>query len=246
MAHLRSGCGEGSGVRRRSETRVAVAAWSFAKRITLATALVTGVAARCPAGDVTVDVVDRAGRGVAEVVVTLAPADTHAVAATRAASAAVMDQRNRAFAPRVLVVAVGTAVEFPNNDSVSHQVYSFSPAKRFQLPLYKGVQHPPVIFDREGLVVLGCNIHDEMAGYIYVTAAPSFGMTDPAGVLELKGVAAGDYRLNVWSPLVADPGPTLTRIVHVDAREPALVRIQLARDLRAKPEPRPRRGDWEY
>src|SRR5207248_5774076 len=73
---------------------------------------------------------------------------------------AVMDQKNLAFTPRVLVVAAGTPVEFPNNDSVSHQVYSFSAAKRFQLPLYKGEVHPPITFDRPWLVVLGCNIHD--------------------------------------------------------------------------------------
>ena len=72
-------------------------------------------------------------------------------------------------------------MEFPNNDTVSHQVYSFSAAKRFQLPLYKGEVHPPVTFDRPGLVVLGCNIHDVMVGYIYVTDAPYFGKTDREG-----------------------------------------------------------------
>jgi len=157
-----------------------------------------------------------------------------------------MDQRNLAFVPRVLVVAVGTSVEFPNNDSVSHQVYSFSPAKKFQLPLYKGARHPPVTFDQEGLVVLGCNIHDGMAGYIYVTAAPFFGTTDATGTLRLTDLPIGDYRITLWSPLIADPPPSLIRTVHVDAQEVTTSRVQLARDLRARPEPRPRRSDWEY
>ncbi len=165
---------------------------------------------------------------------------------SHAPATAVMDQRNRTFVPRVLVVGVGTSVEFPNNDTVSHQVYSFSPAKKFQLPLYKGTHHPPITFDREGLVVLGCNIHDDMAGYIYVTASPFFGTTDASGVLQLRDLPAGDYRVTLWSPLIADPSPSLVRTVRVVAQESAASHIQLARDLRARPEPRPRRGDWEY
>ena len=143
-------------------------------------------------------------------------------------------------------VGVGTSVEFPNNDSVSHQVYSFSPAKKFQLPLYKGVQHAPVTFDHEGLVVLGCNIHDEMAGYIYVTDSPFFGTTDAGGSLQLQDLPAGDYRVVLWSPLIADPPPSLVRVIHVVAGENATSSVRLARDLRARPEPRPKRGDWEY
>jgi len=157
-----------------------------------------------------------------------------------------MDQRNRAFSPRILVVRVGTSVEFPNNDTVSHQVYSFSPAKKFQLPLYKGQLHPPVTFDRAGLVVLGCNIHDQMVGYIYVTDAPYFGTTETDGSLHLKGLPTGDYRVAIWSPFIADAPASLIRTVHVDSNEPATTRVQLSRALRALPEPKPRRRDWEY
>jgi plastocyanin len=164
----------------------------------------------------------------------------------RTPATAVMDQRDRAFVPRVLAVAVGTSVEFPNNDTVSHQVYSFSAAKKFQLPLYKGTHPAPVTFDRPGLVVLGCNIHDEMAGYIYVTDAPAFGTTGEDGTLLIRALAAGDYRIGLWSPLVADPPASLERTVHVASQDPSGSRVQLTRDLRARPEPRPRRGDWEY
>jgi len=157
-----------------------------------------------------------------------------------------MDQRNIAFVPQVLVVSVGTSVEFPNNDTVSHQVYSFSAAKKFQLPLYKGVIHPPVTFEKAGLVVLGCNIHDQMAGYIYVTDAPFFGKTDTQGVLHVTDVPGGEYTLTLWSPFIADPPATLTRTVQLGEREALSTRVQLTRDQRARPEPRPQRADWEY
>ena len=154
--------------------------------------------------DISVMVVDRDGHGVGEAVVTATPAAANAGAAPTP-KAAVMDQRNLAFVPRVLVVRVGTSVEFPNNDSVSHQVYSFSAAKRFQLPLYKGEVHPPISFDQPGLVVLGCNIHDGMVGYIYVTDAPYFGKTETSGSVQLKALPVGDYRLAIWSPLHCRP-----------------------------------------
>jgi plastocyanin len=195
--------------------------------------------------DISVMVVDRDGHGVGEAVVTATPAGAN-TGSLPTLKSAVMDQRNLAFVPRVLVVGVGTSVEFPNDDSVSHQVYSFSAAKRFQLPLYKGEVHPPVTFDRPGLVVLGCNIHDGMVGYIYVTDAPYFAKTDAAGSVELKALPVSDYRIAIWSPFIADPPASLIRTVHVDGNAPAPIRVQLRQALHAQPEPKPHRRDWEY
>jgi plastocyanin len=203
-------------------------------------------APNCRAGDLSVSVIDPSGHGVTDVVVLVAPAGAGAPHPTPTSTVAIMDQRDRAFSPRILVVRVGTSVEFPNNDTVSHQVYSFSPAKKFQLPLYKGQLHPPVTFDRSGLVVLGCNIHDQMVGYIYVTDAPFFGKTDQAGTLRVPGLVAGEYRISVWSPFIADQAASLTLTVRVDAQLPAASRVQLVDALRARPEPRPQRADWEY
>jgi plastocyanin len=207
------------------------------------------------AAEISVTVVDRDGHGIEDAVVTATPVATAApvVTATPAVGKApsggapkdaVMDQRNRSFVPRVLAIPVGARVEFPNNDSVSHQVYSFSPAKRFQLPLYKGETHPPITFDQPGLVVLGCNIHDSMVGYIYVTPAPYFGTTDASGTLMLKDLPKDEYQIVVWSPYIADPPSSLSRAVHVEADTSA--RIQLTQPLRARPEPKPRRRDWDY
>ena len=243
MSHVKSVRGGGPAAPGGSATRFAVAAARSAKWITFAA--LAGAQA-CLAGELSVAVVDRAGRGVDDAVVTVAPLAPSASHPATAPRTAVMDQRDRAFVPRVLVISAGTSVEFPNNDSVSHQVYSFSAAKKFQLPLYKGARHPPVTFERPGLVVLGCNIHDEMVGYILVTDAPFYGTTDATGSLTLAGLPAGEYRVTVWSPMIADPAASLTRTVRVEATAATSDRVQLARDLRARPEPRPRRGDWEY
>jgi plastocyanin len=215
---------------------------SIATCITLA--LLAG-SFRAGAADLSVAVVGRDGRGIDEVVVTAVPAAPNN-GPSPANKPAVMDQKNLAFLPRVLVVAAGTSVEFPNSDSVSHQVYSFSTAKNFQLPLYKGQVHPPIVFDRPGLVVLGCNIHDSMVGYIFVTDAPYFGTTQAGGSLQLRGLPAGDYRVAIWSPFIADAPASLSRTVHLVSNEPATTRVQLSLALRAQPEPKPRRHDWEY
>jgi len=197
----------------------------------------------CSAAELSVVVVDRNGHGVDQVAVTATPS---AGTMTTPPAPAVMDQRSRLFVPRVLVVAVGSSVQFPNNDTVSHQVYSFSPAKHFQLPLYKGEIHPPVVFDRPGLVVLGCNIHDSMVGYIYVTPAPYFGATDASGALLLKGLPQGDYQIVIWSPYITDAPASLARSVRVEGNGSQAERFQLRLGLRAEPEPKPRRQDWDY
>jgi len=224
----------------RSETGFALRTALMATCVTLVSYLSSMSAG---AADISIKVIDREGRGVDQVVVTVTPLTN---SASLVPKPAVMDQQNLAFVPRVLVVGTGARVEFPNNDSVSHQVYSFSAAKRFQLPLYKGEVHPPVVFDRPGLVVLGCNIHDSMVGYIYVTDAPYFGTTAAEGALELKNIPLGDYRIVLWSPFIADPPASLTRTVHLDGIAPAVAHVQLSSALRVQPEPRPHRRDWEY
>ncbi len=113
---------------------------------------------------------------------------------------AVVDQINHAFVPRVKAVLVGTAVSFPNRDNVRHHVYSFSPAKQFELPLYAGTPAAPVVFDKPGVVVLGCNIHDWMIGYIYVSESPWFAMTGADGRALLADLPARAYTVRVWHP----------------------------------------------
>ena len=119
-----------------------------------------------------------------------------------------MDQKNRMFIPHVLPVQTGTAVTFPNSDDIRHQVYSFSSAKIFQLPLYEGTPANPVVFDRAGVVTLGCNIHDRMSAYVVIVDTPYFAATTKKGRAQLAHVGAGKYALRVWYPEMAnEPAP---------------------------------------
>jgi plastocyanin len=122
------------------------------------------------------------------------------------ARVAVMDQINMQFVPDVLVIQTGSSVDFPNSDQIQHQVYSFSAPKKFQLSLYAGHKYPPVIFDRPGLVTIGCNIHDSMLAYVYVTDAPYFGKSDEHGTLVLRDLPAGNYTLTAWHPELSESG----------------------------------------
>ncbi|HYC60884.1 MAG TPA: methylamine utilization protein [Thermoanaerobaculia bacterium] len=117
---------------------------------------------------------------------------------------AVMDQKNRMFIPHVLPVQTGTSVRFPNSDDIRHHVYSFSPAKKFQLPLYKGTPANPVVFDVAGVVTLGCNIHDQMTAFIVIVDTPYFEKTPANGRVALRDLAPGRYTLRVWYPDMRD------------------------------------------
>ena len=138
------------------------------------------------------------------------------------------------FLPEVVVVPVGSSVSFPNSDSVSHQIYSFSAAKRFQLPLYRGKPYPPVLFDQTGIVILGCNIHDWMIGYIDVTDAPFYGTTDAQGAWSAQ-LSAGRYQITVWHPRMREGSPTLIRELSIDAGDRASLTLQLTKALRPQP-----------
>jgi len=124
-----------------------------------------------------------------------------------------VNQVNQRFVPHILTVRTGTQIEFPNNDTVRHHVYSFSEAKRFELPLYAGSAHSPIRFDAPGVVVIGCNIHDDMLGYIVVLDTPYVMTTDASGTASLDGLPAGEYRVEIWTPRTrADRMPPPLRI----------------------------------
>ena len=155
------------------------------------------IGAPATAGTLRVTVVDERGQPVERVAVYAVPSKP--VAVTASGPNAIMDQAHSAFVPHILIVQTGTSVLFPNNDVVSHHVYSFSEPKTFELGLYKGNAHPPIVFDRSGLVVLGCNIHDSMLGYVLVVDTPHFAVTDAQGALALPGLSADDYEVHVWT-----------------------------------------------
>lgn len=130
----------------------------------------------------------------AAVSVTVAGAPTRTDKAVSA-----MAQRDRSFQPGTLVVQTGTSVSFPNEDTVRHHVYSFSTINPFEIKLYVGTPARPVVFDKAGTAVLGCNIHDQMVGFIHVVDTPHFGVTDARGHVTLD-LPPGNHRLRAWHP----------------------------------------------
>ncbi|MDE2049824.1 MAG: methylamine utilization protein [Gammaproteobacteria bacterium] len=187
---------------------------------------------RAPAATIDVAVKLPDGQPLADAVVTVQ--STGKKLAPAAPIHAIMDQMHRMFVPEVLVIPVGSSVSFPNSDSVSHQIYSFSPAKRFQFPLYRGKPYPPVVFDRLGVVILGCNIHDWMIGYIDVTDAPFYRTTDAQGTWTAE-VPAGQYHITVWHPRMREQTPTLVRELSIESRDRVTLTLQLAKPMRPAP-----------
>jgi plastocyanin len=166
-----------------------------------------GASTGAQATTVQADVVDEAGRPVGGAVVFLESAAARAQ--VKPLALAEMAQEKKQFLPGVLVVPVGTQVHFPNRDTVRHHVYSFSPAKKFELKLYAGTPANPVLFDQPGVVSLGCNIHDRMVGWILVVDTPYYAQApegpEGLGRALVQNVPAGSYKLRVWHPRLA-PG----------------------------------------
>jgi plastocyanin len=211
-----------------------------AAALAIAVLCIAGTPAR--AGEARIEVLSREGNGVPNVAIVLERPGAPKPSGHRTAR---MDQQDRKFVPQVLVIDTGTQVDFPNSDQVSHQVYSFSPAHRFQLPLYKGAPHAPVTFPQPGLVVLGCNIHDEMIGYILVTESPYHASTDAAGSARIRDLPAGTYQVTAWGPLIHDGGGSLTGSITVTAEGGETLTLRLRDALRRSPSPRPGRVDWD-
>ena len=167
--------------------------------LSIAVAALLQTATSCAAADLHATVRDRKGHGVEDAVVLAVPLDRALMKAARPARG-VVDQVGEEFVPYVKPVYVDSMVSFPNKDNIRHHVYSFSPAKKFELKLYSGTAAPPVLFDAPGAVTLGCNIHDWMIGYIYVADTPFFAKTDKDGVAEIEHLPAGEYTVRVWHP----------------------------------------------
>jgi plastocyanin len=151
------------------------------------------------AGTVRVVTRDPAGKPVADAVAYMTSLDAP-VAVKPPDGPVPIVQRNQEFNPYVTPVVVGTRIVFPNEDTVQHHVYSVSPAKRFEIPLYIGDSKETILFDHEGVVTLGCNIHDWMVAYVVVLSTPYFAKTGADGAADVSLLPPGHYRLQVWHP----------------------------------------------
>ena len=190
------------------------------------------LSATAHARDVTVTVRDAGGHPVEDAVVTLnvpgrAPPPAHFT----------ISQKNTMFAPFVLVIPVGSTVDFTNLDPFRHHVYSFSPAKKFELKLFGQGEKRPVRFDKPGLVSIGCNIHDSMQAFIRVVDTPFARKTDRTGRVVLRGLPAQVRRLRVYHPRLRAPGNEM--VVNVDASRDSSVTVTVK--LRR---PAPRHHDY--
>lgn len=162
------------------------------------------LSARAEAAQLNVTVRDAQGAPVKDAVVWL---ESAAGAGKNTAKPAAVGQIDQEFDPFVTVVSTGARVLFPNRDKVKHHVYSFSPAKSFEIQLYSGTPSEPIVFDKAGVVVIGCNIHDWMLAYVVVLDSPWFAKSDADGRAQLSKLPAGRYALHVWHPFQkADAG----------------------------------------
>lgn len=181
-------------------------------RVFAGVVLATNIAGTASAAPVAIDVRSSDGKPLAGAVVTL---EMPGVAAPAPHGPYSVEQRNIAFEPHILIVPVGATVGFPNRDKVRHHVYSFSKPKKFDLKLYGREDTRTVTFDKPGVVSLGCNIHDAMSGFVFVSATPFALQTDAAGRAALPNVPAGKATVRVWHPTIRAPGNMLTQAVVV-------------------------------
>ena len=176
-------------------------------------------------GPVRVQVVDERGVPVRDAVVELDAAGGRAGRITFPWRMA-MAQRNEQFAPGTLVVARGSTVAFPNLDKVRHSIYSFSKPARFEIDLYGRDQTRTHTFPIAGAVALGCNIHDEMRGYIRVVDTPFAGKTDANGYVTLANVPSGSAKLTVWHPRLRGPGGEMSKQISASGNHKVAVRLR--------------------
>lgn len=176
------------------------------------------------ASDLQVEVTDSNGQPLIDAVVYLEDKKENQSAA---ADLVEIIQKGKKFHPLVTVVQVGSKINFPNKDSVRHHVYSFSPAKKFELRLYSGVPATPVLFDKAGTAVLGCNIHDNMLAYVHVVDSAYFEKTDNAGLAKLQGVAEGKYQLKVWHYALKNENESYKQAISLPESKKLMIKLDI-------------------
>ncbi|MBW0152245.1 MAG: methylamine utilization protein [Phenylobacterium sp.] len=184
------------------------------------------------AADLQITVTNMAGAPVRDAVVTAKPSAGGWAVNSRTAFTwnYEMVQHNIIFDPHVLVVPTGAEVTFPNRDKVRHHVYSFSPAKTFEIKLYGREENRKVLFDKAGVVSLGCNIHDGMIAYVFVSDTVHVAKTGADGVAVLRGLPAGAARVAIWQPKLRAPGGQKVQSVTLPAQ--GLMRQTVAVNVR--------------
>ena len=179
------------------------------------------------AGELNGRLTDEDGKPVADAVISLMPED--AALRDQAAPAlwdplrrAVIDQRDETFIPYVVVIGQGGSVVFHNSDTPHHHVYSFSSIKSFEFVMTPGSDSAPVVFDKPGVAAIGCNIHDQMIAYVYVSDTPWVALTDKAGEAHIAALPDGVFTATIWHPSQRPGRPLPTQKVTIGSAPAAL------------------------
>ncbi|EAQ64114.1 hypothetical protein MED121_00740 [Marinomonas sp. MED121] len=167
------------------------------------------------ATDIAIVMTSKQGSLLRDAVVELTPTNLNSEASLINAKKSLISisQKDNTFIPFVSVVPVGTPIDFPNLDKTRHHVYSFSEAKTFQLQLYIGKPESPIVFDKAGIVALGCNIHDFMESYVYVASSDFAQNSNLEGVIRFQDVPEGEYQISFWHPWQESAEPS--RVIRV-------------------------------
>ncbi len=176
------------------------------------------MASPAQAAGLTVRVVDASGRAINDAVVTLRP-NAQAAPKARPGAGYRVEQRDIKFKPFVSVFPVNASVAFPNLDPVKHHVYSFSPTKRFELKLFARAEQRSITFDKPGIVAIGCNIHDSMTAYIYVTDTVWTQRSGANGAVSFGDTPGSAFTLSVWHPYLRAPGNVSSVVLQASAQD---------------------------
>lgn len=197
------------------------------------------------AGELALRVRDDAHRPVSDAVATLIPESASPAAPAPPPAVRIIDQKNETFVPYVQILRPGDSVVFRNSDATRHHVYSFSRVKSFEFVLAPGESSTPLAMDKLGIAAVGCNIHDHMATYLYVSDAAHIAMSGADGGIRFDRLPPGRYTLHLWHPQLHPGRPEITLAVTIDDRTPT---APLDLNVSLLPDPRTRmdREHMEY
>lgn len=208
-------------------------------RVTWLGSLLLLAAGTAGAADLRVLVTDQRGKPVADAVVSALPPTGAPAPAAPAPRTHTINQVALTFVPYIEVFRPGDKVVFHNSDRTRHHVYSFSAAKAFEFMLSPGQGSSPLSLDRPGVVAVGCNIHDQMITYLYVSNAPWIARSGADGVATLAGLPAGNYSVHAWQPRLR-PGRAEAVLASVPVGKPGAVpvtfKLALLPDTRRQPD----------
>ena len=175
------------------------------------------------AADIDATVLNQSGKPLMDAVVTVESGDpsTH-IPSDDILSGSIIDQKDEMFVPIVAVIRPGGSVTFHNSDRTRHHVYSFSETHPFELVLKSGESSAPVTVDKPGIVAIGCNIHDYMYAFIYVTNAPKAAITDVKGHAQIHDLPTGNFIIKVWHPFAPKNSQDLSKTISLEKPETKL------------------------